>query len=138
MITAVDTNVLIDVFRGDPRFGPDSREAMNACLREGTLIVCDVVLAETRAIFDGEQAASSALELAGVSYVAPSASSALLTGDAWRRYRAAGGPRTRVVADFLVGAHAVKQADRLLTRDRGFYRRYFSELTVLDPSAPSG
>lgn len=135
MITAVDTNVLIDVFRADPEFGLGSRAAMNTCLREGTLIICEVVLAETRALFDAEPAANSALGLAGVSYVAPSASSALLAGDAWRGYRAAGGPRARMMADFLIGAHAMEQADRLLTRDRGFYRRYFSELTVLDPNA---
>jgi hypothetical protein len=39
-----------------------------------------------------------------------------------------------VVADFLVGAHAAHAADRLLTRGRGFFRRYFDDLMVLDPS----
>lgn len=134
MITAVDTNVLIDVLRGDPRFGPGSREALRGCLQDGSLILCDVVMAETRAVFGDQLAANSALERIGVSYVASSLSSALLTGSAWRTYRNAGGPRTRVLADFLVGAHALEQADRLLTRDRGFYRRYFSDLTVLDPT----
>lgn len=33
------------------------------------------------------------------------------------------------------GVHAIEQADRLLTRDRGFYRHYFTGLTVLDPAA---
>jgi hypothetical protein len=40
-----------------------------------------------------------------------------------------------VVADFLVGAHALAQADRLLTRDRGFHRRAFAGLVIVDPSA---
>ena len=48
--------------------------------------------------------------------------------------KGAGGRRQRVVADFLIGAHAQLQAERLLTRDRGFYRAYFTGLCVLDPA----
>lgn len=42
------------------------------------------------------------------------------------RYRMVGGRRERVVADFLIGAHALHHADRLIARDRGFYLDYFA------------
>ncbi len=48
--------------------------------------------------------------------------------------RSKGGSRQRIVSDFLIASHALNQADRLLTRDRGFYRSYFQQLPVLDSS----
>ena len=44
--------------------------------------------------------------------------------------------RERVVADFLVGAHAMLQCDALITRDAGFFRDFFKGLKVIQPTAP--
>ena len=135
MITAVDTSVLIDVFGADPRFGAASANALRLCLNEGALVACDVVWSETRAAFPAEQAFSQALGALGVGYSAPTEAAAAMAGVAWRKYRAAGGKRDRVMADFLIGAHAATQCDRLLTRDRGYYKKYFSGLVILGPTA---
>lgn len=75
------------------------------------------------------------LDALGVGFRPLEAGAATRAGDTFREYRRRGGARGRVVADFLVGAHALAQADRLLSRDRGFYRSYFAALTVIDPAS---
>lgn len=137
MITAIDTSVLLDVLGGDATYGPASAAAIRDCSREGSLIACDVVWAELSSMFEAGADAGAALARLGVDFSAITRDSALAAGDSWREYRRRGGTRTRLVADFLVGAHAAQQADRLLTRDRGFYRSYFTDLEVVDPTGAS-
>ncbi len=138
MITAVDTSVLLDVFGADPQFGPASAAALRDCLEAGRVLACEVVWAETGASFATAAEADSALRGLRVDFSALDAPTALAAGEAWRSYRKAGGTRERVIADFLIGAHALAHADRLLTRDRGFYRHSFKELRILDPTGGRG
>ncbi|GIW19974.1 MAG: hypothetical protein KatS3mg065_0270 [Chloroflexota bacterium] len=65
--------------------------------------------------------------------MAEARTSAVLAARAWRAYRRAGGPRSRIMTDFVIGAHAALRAGRLLTRDRGFYRPYVAGLSVVEP-----
>ncbi len=135
MITAVDTNVLLDVFGSDPAFGPASANAVRAALREGRLVACEVVWAEVAGSFASAAAVQDVFDRLNLEFSPLSVETALEAGAAWRAYRARGGTRSRVIVDFLIGAHALLQADRLLTRDRGFYRSYFKRLTIMDPSS---
>jgi predicted nucleic acid-binding protein len=71
----------------------------------------------------------------GIAFQPISREAATLAGSMWRAWTHGGNDRAhRIVADFLVGAHALLRADRLLTRDRGFYRASFRGLRVMDPS----
>jgi len=104
-------------------------------MAEGRLIACGVVWAEAAGLLPTPDAVQGALERLGVHFSPFDMEAALAAGACWRRHRDQSGRRERVATDFLIGAHAQRHADRLLTRERGFYRTYFSGLRILDPSA---
>ena len=126
--------MLIDVLTGDTDFGEPSRVALREARARGVLVACDVVWAELATAYSDPGRARNALDTAGVEFSSVGLAAALEAGASWRRYRSSGGRRPRIAPDFLIGAHAALQADRLLTRDRGFYRSHFAGLTVVDPS----
>ena len=51
MITAIDTSILIDVFRDDPTYGRQSASKLRSCMADGKLVACEVVWSELAAMF---------------------------------------------------------------------------------------
>jgi len=131
MITAVDTNVLLDVFLPDERFAEESKRLLKIAYDEGALLICEVVYAELAPQFTTREELDRTLAAVNITASSLGMDAAFLAGERWKRYRKSGGTRKRVITDFLIGAHAVIKADRFLSRDRGFYRKYFSELIIL-------
>jgi predicted nucleic acid-binding protein len=135
LITAVDTNVLLDLFINDPKYGSLSKEALRKCLSEGMLLACEVVFAEVGAFFANDLEAEAAFSRLGMGFSPIEMPVAFSASQVWKKYRRRGGRRLRILPDCLIGAHAMKHAERLLTRDSKFFRRHFPSLTILDPSA---
>lgn len=132
MITAVDTSVLIDVLFADPRHGQQSLARLRKSFNEGSLVICGIVYAELAPRFPSKRELDQTLSDHGIALVSMGAEAAYLAGRQWLLYRQAGGPHDRALPDFLIGAHALLTADRLLTRDGGFYREYFADLALLE------
>lgn len=129
MITAVDTSVLLDLLLEDPAHEPQSRARLAQAYQRGSIVVCDVVYAELAPRFVDRTTLDRALTRIGAEVSPIDTAIAWEAGERWGQYRRAGGTRQRILADFLIGAHAAVTADVLLTRDEGFYSTYFPELT---------
>lgn len=136
MITAVDANVIIDVLSGDERFADPSARSLHRCAREGRVVSGGSALVEILTGFDEPDVGLARVAAMGVHHLALNERGALAAARARQRARAGGVLRERLLPDFLIGGHALAQADRLLTRDGGFYRRWFRDLKVVDPTEP--
>jgi predicted nucleic acid-binding protein len=132
MITAIDTSVLIAIAKGEP----DALRWVDLLAQartEGELVICDVVAAEFFAVLLEERKFADSLAALGIVFSATALEAARLAGRIFKRYRRQGGPREHLIPDFLIGAHAQKQANRIAAIDRGFLRRYFPRLRILHP-----
>ncbi|NQT51487.1 type II toxin-antitoxin system VapC family toxin [bacterium] len=136
MISAVDSSVILDVVTNDVRFADAAERALRTAVAEGQLVVCECVLAEIRPAFAAEDDFEAFLLDWQFEFVSSSVQSAKLAGAHFRTYLERGGRRGRIVADFLIGAHASLHADRLVARDRGYLRDYFSNLVLVNPMQP--
>jgi predicted nucleic acid-binding protein len=133
MITAVDTSVLVAITKGEAP-AHQWTNLLAAARADGDLVICDVVAAEFFALLLDEQKFQHSLTGLGIVFSPASLDSARLAGRIFRAYRRAGGPREHLVPDFLIGAHAQQQADRIAAIDWGYLRRYFPHLRVLKPA----
>jgi predicted nucleic acid-binding protein len=137
MRTAIDSNIFSSIWSWEPT-AEEVAEQLGKAKQEGALLIAPFVLAELHAhpkmtadsVRDFLENARVAVDLkieervwtiAGLRYARY----------AGRRRKATGeGPR-RILADFLIGAHALVQADRLLTLDPKRYSQDFPELRLL-------
>ncbi|MGB4945705.1 MAG: type II toxin-antitoxin system VapC family toxin [Candidatus Competibacter denitrificans] len=128
----VDTNVLLDVIGADAHFGCLSRDCLIRCGNEGILVINPVIYAEVSAVVESLEELDTLLSGTLFRHDPLPWPAAFLAGRAFRQYRARGGSRTRVLADFLIGAHAATENMILITRDRG-YATYF-QVAIEDPT----
>ena len=111
-----------------------SERALRRAAAQGQLVLCESVLAEIRPAFESRQEFDEFLSEWQLDFVPSSRESATLAGEHFAMYLQRGGKQGRIVADFLIGSHAMTHAERLVARDRGYLRDYFADLAVLDPA----
>ncbi|HEY6769687.1 MAG TPA: type II toxin-antitoxin system VapC family toxin [Candidatus Sulfotelmatobacter sp.] len=137
MTTAIDTNVIISLWDVDPVLSLAAETALEAGFRRGRLFVAAPVFAELIAAPGRTEVfVSTFLEENGIGIdwnldepIWRSAGRAFQSYAERRRRQHDGGTR-RLLADFLIGAHAQLRGHRLLTLDERLYRAAFPALKI--------
>ena len=131
MRTLVDTNVILDVITEDPKWHRWSACALRDAAEQSVLAINPIIFAEVSMKFDRIEDADRVLvdfERRALTYDA-----GFLAGKAFLAYRRRGGTKRSPMPDFYVGAHALVERMRLLTRDATRYRTYFPALEIVAP-----
>jgi predicted nucleic acid-binding protein len=135
--TALDSNVIIALWDKDPALNMAAQNALDAAFHRGTLVAAAPVLAELIAAPGRNKAfIDSFLEETGIGVdwdlpeqVWRLAGRAYQAYAERRRKQREGGAR-RILADFMIGAHAFANGFRLLTLDERLYRVAFPTLSI--------
>ena len=98
------------------------------------LAVNPVIYAEVSPVFQSPVELDERLNGMEVNYRDLSREALFLAGHAHRRYRQSGGLREQMIADFIIGAHAMVLGCGILTRDARRYRNYFPRVPLVTPS----
>ncbi|MDW7739251.1 MAG: PIN domain-containing protein [Bacillota bacterium] len=155
MTAAIDTNILFDILLPDQKHLESSLNLLKKTGRNHSLIISEVVFGELASQFDDRAVLTDLLQSTGINLISSGPDALWEASRAWRDYtdnrtpelRCAGCGsreiitcpkcletitcRQHIISDFLIGGHAFTLAGTLLTRDRGFYKRYFPHLQVL-------
>lgn len=138
MTTAIDTNVIVALWDRDPLLSASAQSALDEALARGALLITGAVFAELMAAPGrNESFLDSFCRETGINIdwsvkesVWRAAGRAFQTYAARRRRQRDSGPR-RILADFLIGAHALEGGYHLLTLDDHLYRTAFPDLSVV-------
>ena len=129
----VDSNVILDVATGDPRWSGWSSRQLAGAMDAGRVLINAVIYGEIAFACPRIEDVDELLPPHLYDYRAIPREAAFLAARAHAAYRQRGGERQMILPDFLIGAHALVEGCPLLSRDVRRYRQAYPGLVLITP-----
>ena len=128
----LDSNIVIDLLNPGTEWHEWSVHAVARAAHDA--LVCNhIVVAEVASRFSTLEEELGHFAVLSLQVLPIGDAAAFRAGKAHDAYRAAGGKREAIVADFLIAGHAAVLGATLMTRDRRRFATYFPNLTLITP-----
>jgi predicted nucleic acid-binding protein len=133
-VLIIDANVLLDIVSNDANWADWSARQLRHQSQVHALVINAVVYTELSMAFADLDDVDRVVDEMRLNFAEIPKPALFLAGKAFLRYRRAGGPRTSVLPDFFIGAHAAIAGCAILTRDERRYRAYYPRVPLITPT----
>jgi predicted nucleic acid-binding protein len=134
-MTLADTNVVADLITPDPDWQTWSIEALHQCRNSGEVSVNEIVFAELSARLSSENEVRSILSDLGLAFEWIPTEALFVSGQTYRRYRAAGGLRPSVLPDFFYRRSCAGDGTACLDAGPAALSDIFPDVQLITPDA---
>ncbi len=155
MTIAIDTNILFDILLPDPKFKDSSLELIKKFSKSDRLVISEIVYSELASQFNKKPLLESFLSDVNIFIKTTSKEGLWIAAKVWAHYNNKRNKKLQctncgnlqtyyceqcneiikskqhIIPDFIIGGHATENGNVLITRDRGFYKKYFKNLKII-------
>lgn len=133
MTTFVDTNIIVSLIKPEEEAHEWAKRAVEERKQHGPLVICDIVYSEFSVTMADVKEVNEIVHELALERLRFSDEVLFRAGQAFHAYKKRGGPKTNVLADYLIAAQAEVEGAPLLTNNAKDYRTPFPNVTIIEP-----
>jgi predicted nucleic acid-binding protein len=130
----VDTNILVDILQRDPDWFEWSVDQMTLHSMTNDLCINPIIYAELAHRYESRVQLDRVVTKLKLGWLELDRDTLYLASQAYAVYRKRAGSKSNVLADFFIGAQALQQRCKLMTRDTKRYKTYFPNVELICPA----
>jgi len=137
-VILIDTCVVTDLADPESTWFEWSAATLERLDQNNTFVINPIIYAECSVGFERIEEVEVLFKHLGFESKPIPKEALFLAGKAFLQYKQRKGPKTNVLPDFFIGAHAAVEGYQLISRDKGRFSTYFPSVELIMPESTNG